>query len=53
MKKYLFDIAMILLMAGLLVLLNELGLLEEYAKFGVIPLLVFYFLGKYSQRKFG
>ena len=52
MKKYLFDAAMIVLMAGFLITLNQLDLLDKYAKFGVIPLMVFYFLGKYSERRF-
>ena len=39
-------------MAGLLLVLHQLDLLEKSAKFGVLPLLIFYWLGKYSERKF-
>lgn len=52
MKKIHFDILMIVLMAGLLLVLHQLELLEKSAKFGVVALLVFYWLGKYSERKF-
>ncbi len=52
MKKYLFDVVMIVLMAGFLIVLREFNLLEKYVKFGMIPLMVFYFLGKYSERRF-
>ncbi|HSJ11623.1 MAG TPA: hypothetical protein VK916_03000 [Gillisia sp.] len=52
MKKIQFDILMIVLMAVLLLVLNQFDLLEESAKFGVVALLVFYWLGKYSERKF-
>jgi len=52
MKKIHFDLLMILLMAVLLLTLNRLDLLEEYAKFGLVALLAFYWLGKYSERRF-
>lgn len=52
MKKIHFDLLMILLMAELLLTLNQLEVLEEYAKFGMVALLVFYWLGKYSERRF-
>ena len=51
MKNITFDIISILIMGGLLLILNQLGILEKYAKFSMIPFLVFYFLGKYSERK--
>ncbi len=51
MKNRLFDVAVIVGMVFLLVVLNQLGLLEKYAKFALIPFLVFYFLGKYAERR--
>ena len=53
MKTSFFDILMIISMAVLLLLLNYFGLLERYAKFAMIPLLAFYFLGKYAGYKYG
>ena len=52
MKKIHFDLLMILLTLVLLLTLNRLDLLEEYAKFGMVPLLAFYWLGQYAERKF-
>jgi hypothetical protein len=52
MKKLHFDLLIIFSMAVLLLTLNRLGLLEEYAKFGLIAFLAFYWLGQYSERKF-
>lgn len=51
MKKGTFDIIMILLIAILLVTLNQFHVLEKSAKFMFIPILAFYFLGQYSERK--
>ncbi len=47
-----FDIMIILLIALLLIVLNEFELLEKSAKFMAIPILAFYFLGQYAERKF-
>ena len=52
MNRKLFDIFMILLMAGLLIILEKFELIEKYRYFALIPLLIFYFLGKFSERKF-
>jgi len=52
MKRKLFDTFMILLMAGLLIILEEFDLIEKYRYFALIPLLIFYFLGKFSERRF-
>lgn len=52
MKKRTFDIIVILIIAILLVTLNQFNLLEKSAKFMVIPIIVFYFLGQYAERKF-
>ena len=53
MKKVHFDILMIVLMAALLLGLNYFELLEKYVHFALIPMLAFYWLGQYSERKFG
>lgn len=52
MKIRLFDIIVILGIAGLLITLNQLDLLEKSARFMVIPILTFYFIGRYAERKF-
>ncbi|WP_180335656.1 hypothetical protein [Labilibaculum filiforme] len=52
MKKRTFDIIMILLIAILLVTLNQFDLLEKSAKFMLIPILSFYFIGQFAERKF-
>jgi hypothetical protein len=52
MKKRTFDIIMILLIAILLVTLNQFDLLEKSAKFMLIPILAFYFIGQFAERKF-
>ncbi len=53
MKKRLIDILVIALAALLLVLLNEFGVLEQSAKFMFIPIIGFYFLGRWmgSRKK--
>ena len=52
MKKRTFDIIMILLVAIVLVTLNQFDFLEESEKFMLIPILAFYFIGQFSERKF-
>ena len=52
MKKRTFDIIMILLIAILLVTLNQFDLLEKSTKFVFIPIWAFYFIGQYAERKF-
>ena len=51
-KKRTFDIIIILLIAILLVTLNQFELLEKSAKFMFIPVLAFYFIGQFAERKF-
>lgn len=51
MKKIYFDLIMIILMGGLILIFNHFDLLEEYAKFAMIPFMIFYFLGQYSERR--
>ncbi|QSS96035.1 hypothetical protein [Psychroflexus sp. ALD_RP9] len=52
MNKTIFNSIAIVLMAIILLSLNELNVLEASAKFMFIPLLGFYFLGQYSEQKF-
>ncbi len=52
MRKRTFDIIMILLIAILLVALNQFDLLEKSAKFMFIPILAFYFLGQFAAKNF-
>jgi hypothetical protein len=52
MKKRTFNVLVILLIALILLTLWQFGLLEKSAKFMVIPMLGFYYLGQYTERKF-
>jgi len=52
MRKITFDIIVILLIAILLITLNQIELLEKSAKFMFIPILAFYFIGQFAERKF-
>ncbi|MBW6490530.1 MAG: hypothetical protein K0B15_04970 [Lentimicrobium sp.] len=52
MKKRSFNIFIIIAAAILLLAFSYFGLLEKSSKFMLIPILVFYFLGQYSERKF-
>ena len=51
MKKRTFDIIIIFLIAIFLIALAQFDLLEKTAKFMFIPILAFYFIGQYSERK--
>lgn len=52
MTKRTFDVLMILLIAGLLLILNKFNLMDKFKEFALILILAFYFLGKISERKF-
>lgn len=52
MKKIAFDFLVILVLALMLTTLYWFGLLEKSAKFMLIPILAFYYLGQYAHRKF-
>ena len=52
MKKRTFDIIVIFLIAIFLTTLYQFDVLEKSAKFMFIPILVFYYIGQYSERKF-
>lgn len=51
MKSRIFDAIIIVVLAGSLILLHEFDLLEQNAKFGMIPLMAVYFLGKYAGKR--
>ncbi len=53
MKKRTFDIIVILSIAIGLSVLYQFGLLDGIAKFALLPILAFYYLGQYSVLKFG
>jgi TctA family transporter len=52
MKKKLFDMIFIIISTLILIILNHYGLLEKYLGFALIPILIAYILGQYSERKF-
>jgi len=52
MKKRIFDIIVIFVIAIFLITLNYFDLLEKSSKFMFIPILAFYFIGQVSERKF-
>ena len=52
MKKRIFDIVFVIISTVILIALSEYGLLEKYMAFSLIPILIAYVLGKYSERKF-
>lgn len=52
MKKRIFDIIVILLIEIFLITLNQFEVLEKSAKFMFIPILAFYYVGQYVERKF-
>jgi hypothetical protein len=52
MKSKYIDVLMILIITIFLIAMNEIGILEKYAEFMIIPMLAIYYIGKYVQRKF-
>jgi len=52
MKKRTFNIIIIILIAIFLTTLYQFDVLEKSAKFMFIPILAFYYIGQYSERKF-
>ena len=53
MKKGTFDLIFIAVSTGILLLISSYGYLEKYMAFSLIPILIAYFLGQFSERKFG
>ncbi len=51
MKKRTFDIIVIFIIGIFLIILNQFDVLEISARFMLIPILAFYFLGQFSERK--
>ena len=52
MKKRTFDLIFIIFSTFILMTLSEYRLLEKYMAFSLIPILIAYQLGQYSERKF-
>ncbi len=52
MNKLFFNIIIIAVIGLLLLVINMFGLLEQAGRFMFIPILAFYFIGQYSERKF-
>lgn len=52
MKKRTFDVIVIIIIAVILIGLNQFDMLEKAAKFMIIPIIAFYFIGQYAERKF-
>lgn len=52
MKKRIFDIIFIIVSTAILIVLSQYGLLEKYMAFALIPILIAYQLGQYSERRF-
>ncbi len=52
MSKRMFDIIMIVIITLFLMTLSFFDLLENSSKFMLIPIIIFYYLGQYSERKF-
>ena len=52
MKKRLFDLIFIIISASILVAFSEYGFLEKNMAFSLIPILISYFLGQYSNIRF-
>lgn len=51
MRKKLIDGGVICIVAAMLFLLNEFGLLEKHLAFALIPIVAAYFLGQLVERK--
>jgi len=49
-KKLILDVIFIIISAGVLTALEYYGLLEEYVGFTLIPILIAYYLGQYSNK---
>lgn len=53
MKKMTFDFLFIVISAGILTVLEIFGFLDRLKFFALIPILIAYYLGQFSQKKFG
>lgn len=52
MRKVSFNIIVIVLIAIIMIVLNEFNLAEQFSKFMLLPIIAFYFIGQYAERKF-
>ena len=53
MNKTTFNIIVIIIIAIGLTILDRFELIDGLLKFALIPILAFYFLGQYAERKYG
>ncbi len=52
MNKSIFTLAVLASMAMLLLILNQLNILKEYSFLAILPIIIAYFLGQFSEKKF-
>ncbi|WP_170234432.1 MULTISPECIES: hypothetical protein [Bizionia] len=52
LKKRTFDLLFIIISTSLLITFNAYNVLENYIAFALIPILMAYFLGQYSEKTF-
>ena len=52
MKKKTFNLLFIIISGALLLIILEFDLLEKYGGLSLIPIMLAYFLGQFSERKF-
>jgi len=50
MKKILFNIIFIIISTTLIVVLSENGILKKHIAFSIIPILIAYFFGQYTEK---
>jgi len=51
-KKMIFDVVFIIISATVLISLDYFGLLEKYVGYGLIPILIAYYFGQYSGKRY-
>ncbi|PYE80780.1 hypothetical protein DFQ11_104147 [Winogradskyella epiphytica] len=51
-SKRIFDLSFIIIATGLFIALNEFNVLNKHIAFSIIPILIAYFIGQYSAKKF-
>lgn len=52
MNKRIFDVIFLIISAIILIILIEFDVIEKYIGFALIPILIAYQLGQYSEKKF-
>ena len=51
-KKIIFDMIFIVISGVILISLNHFGFLEKYSGFALLPILIAYYIGQYTGRKY-